>query len=151
MDLRPGAALGIVLAATLAGCSSIWPTTHSTMFPATSETGTVALAEQPVDVIDLTGLVSGVAVPADMEVDGFDGPRADVDGSRVTLAWLGGACESRTRIVFGRRDDAYAIRLKSDSSLGGMIGCPAIGIHRFLVVTLKESIEGRQLSFLPAT
>ena len=130
--------LGAALA--LAGCG---PSTHSTAFPATSETGTVALTRQPVDVVDLTGDVAGVEVPATKVVGRTPSGGAETIGSDVYLYWLGGACEERSRILVMRRDATYVLRLRTEGKL--VLGCPALGINRAVLISFRESMEGKAL------
>jgi hypothetical protein len=130
--------LGVALA--LAGCG---PVTHSTAFPATNETGTVALTRQPVDVVDLTGSVTGVEVAEMRYADGGSTGGAEAIGSGVYLYWLGGACEERSRILVMQRDATYVLRLRTEGKI--VLGCPGIGIYRAVLISFREPMAGKPL------
>ena len=143
MTRRPtGPVLAFVIGALLAGCFGA--PTYSTTFPADGDPGEVSLDALPVDVIDFTGMVRGVAVAVS---DGrpFGPVRAEAKGDVIHVEWTGGACESRVRLVLSPTDRGFALLVKSDSSIGGMLGCPAVGIPRTVDIQLGSSIEGKPI------
>jgi hypothetical protein len=126
-----------LLALLLAGCDP-WPASFSAAFPATNETGTIALAEEPVYVYDPSGTVAGIAI-ADPEVStlGVHGG-GHIEGDALILEWIGGACESRVYIIVGLDGEGYRARIHPEPSLLGMLGCPAVGIGRAVRLQLRE-------------
>ena len=136
--------LAIVLA--VAGCG-VGSRTYSTSFAEQDEVGSMRIEALPIDVIDLTGLVTGV------EAIEHDGPVAGVGGivpvsaqaNTVRLGWTGGACDARVRVVFSRTDRGYALRVMPETSLVGKLGCAALGVPRAIAITVRESLEGQRI------
>jgi hypothetical protein len=128
----------------IAGCG-LWPSTFHVAFPASAEPGTVALAEEPVEVYDFSGTIAGVVVAA-TDGTGLGGEgRGRIDDETIILEWIGGACESRVRILVNTDDDGYRIRIHPEPSLLGLIGCPAIGIARAVRLQLHGSAHPERI------
>jgi hypothetical protein len=120
----------------LAACT-VFPGHIHTVFPANIEPGAYPFRELPVEVFDMTGDVTGVAV---LELDGStiggDG-RGALEGDSIVLQWIGGACEDRVAVIVRSEADRYDVRIHPELSLLGMLGCPAVGIARALRLDLR--------------
>ena len=133
-----------LLALLLAGCAA-WPTSLSAAFPATHDSGTIDLAEEPILVYDFTGTVAGVAV-ADPDLTDLGGQgRGSIDGDAIVVEWIGGACESRVLVFVALDDKGYRARIHPEPSLPGMLGCPAVGIGRAVRLQLREAPQTQRV------
>lgn len=136
-------ALALALAPVVVACGPS-VRTFSATFPAVGDPGEVVRPAQPVDVLDFTGIVSGLRVREEAG-PGF-APGVVVEGSVLHVSWVGGACESRVRLVLGIGDDGrYRVAVRPEPSLGGLLGCPAVGIFRAVDIELTIPLEQRQV------
>ena len=135
-----------LLAAIMTVACGVGPTTYSAAFPSREEAGTVDLAGEPVDVVDFTGLVTGVAIGPSDPISSGATITVTAAGNALRVAWIGGACESRVRVILWRAETGYAVRVRPQSSLGGMLGCPAVGIYRAVDIALRAPLDGRPIA-----
>ncbi len=144
------ALVALALLAAIVGCEpSIGPTFRTT-FPENPgrDEGTVDLAALPVTLYDFTHLVSAIAVVDPPVADGYRFGRAvqvDGDPAAIRIDWTGGACESRVTVLFVDAGDRYGLAMQDHPSLGGMLGCPAIGIARSMIIRFKQPVAPSQL------
>jgi len=131
-----------VLGAVVVGCARPGgpggSMTFDTAFPADPDR---RFLELPVSLIDQTQSV--VAVHAAAVADPVLTPRnVPGDPRSIQLAWTGGACESRVRVFVRRPDAAYEISIDADTTIGGMLGCSALGVPRGLIITFDREVDG---------
>lgn len=126
------------LALAVAGCGAFRPTTYSIRYPADGFSGPSTDAGLPIDVIDMTGLVTGVAPGTPRPGSFHADARVEVQGSTIHVSWLGGACESKTRVVVGEYQGGYGLRLSNEYPLA--YSCPGVGIFRAIDITLREPV-----------
>jgi hypothetical protein len=132
-----------LLALILVGCDPL-PASFSAVFPETNEAAAFPLAEEPVYVYDASGTVTGIAITdADMSSLGGQGT-GRIEGDVLILEWIGGACESRVYIIVALDAEAYRARIHPETSLLGMLGCPALGIGRAVRLQLREPPQTRR-------
>ena len=117
----------LLTVAAIAACAS-GKATQSAVLPAVP--GDVVVDAQPVDLYDLTGLVTELEVPDD-QPRLVEAPVLRLTNAGFTVAWLGGACEDGTRITFGRDGVRFVVRVESARALLSLpFGCPGLGIPR---------------------
>ena len=135
----------VTLVAELGACAA-GPPTYSAQFPGSAEPGTVVLKAEPVDLVDFTGLVTGIAIAGqEFTEDAILVVPGDQRALRVS--WTGGACEDRVRLVLSETATGLALVVDADPSLAGMLGCPALGVPRSVIVTFNRAIEPRDIAF----
>jgi hypothetical protein len=143
--------IGAIVVMAVVGCEPSIGPTFRTSFPARdgSAEGTLGLAELQVVLHDYTNLVAAVSVvePAIGRNDSL-GQVEQVanDSSAIRIDWLAGVCESRVTILFVDTGDRYGISMKSHPTLPGMLGCPALGVSRSLVVRFKQPVASSSIS-----
>lgn len=112
--------------------------------------GGITIAALPVTLHDLTGRVTRIesAAPVNQFITA-EGRFEPVEGqpNAMRLEWLGGACESRVRAVLHGVGELVSLAMQSSRSLGGMLGCVALGVPRSLIVHFDEPIPGSQFRF----
>lgn len=136
-DVRSTLAAGVLLATI--GCT-IGAPTYTAVFPARGDPGSVSVDAEPVSLTDTTGLVVGIrVVPADPALDGA----ASIPGrpNALLVSWTGGACEAHVRLALTTSPAGFKVTIDADPSLGGMLGCPAVGIPRTIEIELSQPIE----------
>ena len=127
--------LGIVLAAAVVACLP----PAGTLFHTTLTTPD-GLSPLPVTLGDQTNLVVGFEPgPIDPFADAHGNVRSDpADPKAIILAWIGGACENQSVVVFhpsgGRYDLAVSHRF------GPFVSCPGIGIPRAVRIRTSEPV-----------
>jgi hypothetical protein len=120
---------------------------HRTELPAIdgSEQGTIDIDRLPVTLVDLTGLVTSIE-PNDWAVRFDDSDTAFLqlagDPRSIRVYWLGGACASHAKAMLDEDGSGgYLLTLDEETSLGGMIGCAALGVSRRLTIRVSRTVD----------
>jgi hypothetical protein len=133
-------AFAACLAAALAGCS-----TGRFLATLPDVPGDYFVDAQPVELLDLTGLVTALEPFADPELppNAWTGMASAVPGDSlaVRVMWGAGMCEDRTRMRFEAVGSGYTLRIEHDNSVGAMIGCPAALVFRGATLRFSEPID----------
>lgn len=127
----------------LVGCAA-QPRGLTATFPA--RLGDVSIAPLPVLLRDLTGLATELTLA---ETFLASGPVNAVPGEPGTLVitWTGGACSDRANLLLLHvAAGGYALRIHENTSLAGMIGCPAVGIPRQVRIRFSQLVAPAQLT-----
>lgn len=97
----------------------------------------------PVMLLDGTGLVTGLVAPA-AGVPAFESGVTNANGKpdRLLYTWLGGACDTLTKLTFERSASGFRLRAETETS-GGY--CILIGLNREVVITLSEPVDARSV------
>ena len=127
--------LAILLAATGAGCGSTdqpGPRAIEGVFPAQGD-----VAELPVRVSDLDGLISTVAIVAP---DGLAEGVSQVAGrdDALHLQWIGGMCDRSALVVVDQSPDGVVVTVSTERDFGG---CRMKGIPRTLRLELHHPVD----------
>ena len=132
------AALGsILVAGSVASSLSGPPTFHATL-PREDWIPPV-----PAELIDLSGLVEGFVAVSPGRLSWDAG--VSVAGDDLRVAWNGGACEAKVRLVLRPTEDGYAVDIDNDRTLLGLVGCAAVAVPRVVRIDLTQSIQGRPI------
>jgi hypothetical protein len=128
----------------MAGGSDAPATDFTAKIPA--QTGDYPLPALLVILRDLTGLATDVAIVPDAAIDWSVEGNQDVmaiagDANAITVYWVGGECAARARLTLIAVGSGYELRIREDSTLGGMIGCSAVGIPRMIQVRFSQPIS----------
>ena len=136
--MTPGPIPKLVFAAlvAVAACVGTGPV-HRAVLPPVP--GDVVVDAQPVELTDLSGRVRSIAAA---ETEATNGANIDTRtlGNQLWVQWLAGACESRSRLTLGPSGGGFKLRVQTDGDL--VLGCPAIGIPRAIVITFDAPIDG---------
>ena len=132
---------GIVLACVVACAACGGSGVHAIVIPATG------LGEPlPVEVVDQTGFVRSI------ELDRADPPPLDpiaaVDGepSAIRVTWMGGMCDTATRLSITQAADRIRI---SETTTRHPGGCRLAGISRTLLLRLEQPLPVEAITFVP--
>ena len=104
---------------------------------------------QPVELLDLTGLVTAfepIANPS-LAPDAWSGLASAVPGDplKVQVGWGAGMCEDRTRMRLEAVENRYELQVDHDNSVGAMIGCTAAIVFRGVTLHFSEPISPAQI------
>ena len=105
--------------------------------------------EMPVTLGDQTGLVVAME-QGDAEPLAASVPSVATDPANpnvLVVSWMGGACEDETVVGFCPYEVGYGmyVATRGGPGLGG--GCPGIGIHRAIRLTLSSPVAADQITF----
>lgn len=94
----------------------------------------------PVRLQDVSGLVEGIEVMARPGPGGAPWivSHSGEPPNDLVIDWLGGACLARIRVLVKPIGAGLRLRLSEERSLGGMLGCMAVGVNRRLVLHLAR-------------
>ncbi len=111
--------------------------------------GDYAVDAQPVELIDLTGLVTALQPIPDplLLSDGGFSQASAVSGDPLAIqfVWGAGMCEDRTRLTFEEVETGYSMRVEHDNSVGAMIGCPAAIVYRGVTLRFREAVAPQSI------
>ena len=131
-----------VLVAQLAlGFGPPYATTITAAFPITADGFSSGLR---VEVYDTSRLVQRVDATDGAYSGGAPWIVADtVSGApnELVIDWMGGACLARIRVLVKPIDAGLRLRLMEERTLGGVLGCMAVGVGRRLVLHLWRPIS----------
>ena len=99
----------------------------------------------PVDVVDLTGLVEGIAVGRPVETgDGHDASAVADRPDQLLVSWVGGACDARTTLTLTGTAGRLVVR---ESTSWTRDLCSLIGYGRAVVIDLIEPVDAAHVAY----
>lgn len=130
-------AFAAILLVAIGACSA-GPRTYEVTYPATA-----ALAALPVELVDHTGLVTGLVttstLPPEAAADWREGVR-NAAGRPDTLVvdWMGGMCDRRATFTMDVIPGGYRITMLTDTASS----CLLAGIGRGVLISLTRPVVG---------
>ncbi len=104
-----------------------------------------SISTLPVGLHDVTDLVTAI------DVGELTGPGVEPEFIAVSsiagepnalkVDWMGGACVGSIHVDFTREGQGFVLALDELKSLGGMVGCPGVGVFRSLVLRLTQPLQ----------
>ena len=99
----------------------------------------------PVDQVDLTGLVEGIAVGRSAETgDGHDVVGVADRPDQLLVSWVGGACDARTTLTLTGTAGHLVVR---ESTPRPTEPCIAIGFGRAVLIDFLEPVDAALVAY----